>query len=374
MSHIIQGGTYLFCAKKIQNQLHSPQKRIPRLIASALSILQSSQQVSSLSRSTRDVLAYLVKLTDLSDPQISIFAFKRTIASNTLLSESSVYRALNKLVKDGYIEREKQERKSRNGRLSCARIRLSNILCHALGLCSENINSEYPAEEAKSVLKDKKREPNILSPSVNLTDGYIATNRVLQSLQKHSSKSYKTSSSQKTNPYPLKTRVPEELLWLIEEKNVSKPQIFLLMKEFSKRKQRLSDAVELIKDRIKQLPNSDIFKYLRALAKSPTDFAWIRKRHENEKLALEKNNAKKSDRDQLLATRNRHFLRSEKAVHQIDATVKMAQVWFIDKNTQRLKTGYIPISNDYIELIQTGRLQSIDADQAKDLIERWQSS
>ena len=52
----------------------------------------------------------------------------------------------------------------------------------------------------------------------------------------------------------------------------------------------------------------------------------------------------------------------------------MAQVWSIDENSQRLKTGYIPINNNYMELLQTGRLQPINTDQAEDLIRKWQSS
>lgn len=59
-----------------------------------------------------------MKLIDLSNPQTPILAFKLTIVLNTLFSESSIYRALNELVKNWYIKRRKKERKSHNERLS----------------------------------------------------------------------------------------------------------------------------------------------------------------------------------------------------------------------------------------------------------------
>ena len=205
-----------------------------------------------------------------------------------------------------------------------------------------------------------------------MTDGQCITGfKALQSLQKHS-----PGTSPRTvidEPATVRTKVPEELFWLIEEKNLTQPQVFLLMREFGQRQQRLSDAVEVTRKRIEQLGNREVFRYLRALAKAPTDFSWIRKQREQSLRAVQRDNHLREVSTERLNRMNGNFLVSTngESVHQIDATTQTAEVWWREEGTGRIRNGQAPINAAYVEALAAGRLKPIDREKAEALISSW---
>ena len=350
MLHISHSNEGMVCASKPHTGLRSPRKKMPSIIASALVNLETNESLSHLSRNARDVLRYLIRLADCRAPASPIFAFKRTIADHVGLSESSVYRALNELVEDNWIMRQSQRRKSRNGRLSGADIQLTEMLCEELGLLGFATNvvndKSAPADGAQS--SDNPATPGgrgVVStrPRVNLTDGHIHTQQIqkIQSLQKHSSApSVTVAPSTRVAP---RTKLPEEFFWLIEEKQLTLPQVFLLMREFTHRKQRLSDALVQTRHRVEQLPNTDVFPYLRALAKAPTDFAWLRKQREQADIAQQRVARVTAGLNERVHALHGSFLVTKSgAIHQVEATTNMARVWWQEPERGRIREGYTP--------------------------------
>lgn len=381
MSHLHHGNEAVARTFGVSQGSRSLQIRIPSTIARALLMLHTGDCFTTLSRSTKEVLAYLVLLADLTDACQPVFAFKRTIAAKTGLSESTVYRSIGELANDNIIIREPQRRKERNGRLSGAQLRLSPSFCKELGLVvGPNAQTQEKSYQSTpelttpvpSVNRAGEGASDNLWPSVKMTDGQCITGfKALQSLQKHS-----PGTSPRTvidKPATVRTKVPEELFWLIEEKNLTQPQVFLLMREFGQRQQRLSDAVEVTRKRIEQLGNREVFRYLRALAKAPTDFSWIRKQREQSLRAVQRDNHLREVSTERLNRMNGNFLVSTngESVHQIDATTQTAEVWWREEGTGRIRNGQAPINAAYVEALAAGRLKPIDREKAEALISSW---
>ena len=101
------------------------------LLASADSVLLEDLW---LGQSDWLVLAAIVRCVFARDPRRSVWAYKATLASGAGLSESTVYRALRRLAAAGMILRKNQERRSLGGRLSVARVRLTEVAARVLGL------------------------------------------------------------------------------------------------------------------------------------------------------------------------------------------------------------------------------------------------
>ena len=384
MLHISHSNEGMVCASQPHTGLRSPRKKMPSIIASALVNLETNESLRQLSRNARDVLRYLIRLVDCRTPASPIFAFKRTIADHVGFSESSVYRALNELVNDNWIMRQSQRRKSRNGRLSGADIQLTKALCESLGLrgFSGNVLDDASALADRAHAADSLSTPSgqgragvATRPRVNLTDGYINTEQIqkIQSLQKHSSAPSVTVATQTT--LAPRTKLPEEFSWLIEQKNLTLPQVFLLMREFSQRQQRLSDALVQTRHRVEQLPNTDVFPYLRALAKAPTDFAWLRKQREQADIAQQRVERVTAGLNERVHALHGSFLVTKSgAIHQVEATTNMARVWWQEPERGRLREGYTPIQADYLVALEAGHLQPVAAEQAQAIIARWTQS
>lgn len=351
-------------------------RNFPHDIAVAIVAITTGSAFHDLPRNARSVLAFAVRVAERKDPTKPSWAFKKTIAKEIGISESTVYRVLNVLVDNGFIERFEQERKAHNGKLAGARIALTRKTCVSLGLMVIQKDTEtIPQPEKKESQASPESGAFHFPPSVKLQGGYkntlLLADQRTQSLQKHS-----PGTSPRTvidKPLTVRTKVPEELFWLIEEKNLTQPQVFLLMREFGQRQQRLSDAVEVTRKRIEQLGNREVFRYLRALAKAPTDFSWIRKQREQSLRAVQRDNHRREVNTELLNRMNGNFLVSTngESVHQIDATTQTAEVWWREEGTGRIRNGQAPINAAYVEALAAGRLKPIDREKAEALISSW---
>ena len=123
----------------------------------------------------------------------TVFAHKRTLAQRRGVSERTLYRHLNELTQHGLIELLQQERKSRNGRFSIARIKLTTKALQSLGLTETNGHYRLPSSKPTS------RPPR--TPRQSL---------------------------------------PDDLKWLTTQ-GISKPAVFSLMRLATQNKKRLSD-------------------------------------------------------------------------------------------------------------------------------------
>ena len=102
-------------------------RNFPHDIAVAIVAITTGSAFHDLPRNARSVLAFAVRVAERKDPTKPSWAFKKTIAKEIGISESTVYRVLNVLVDNGFIERFEQERKAHNGKLAVARMREQSL-------------------------------------------------------------------------------------------------------------------------------------------------------------------------------------------------------------------------------------------------------
>jgi predicted small secreted protein len=338
-------------------------KNFPHSIAVAIVAITTGKVFPDIPRSARAVLAFAVRLSERKDPTKASWAFKKTIAYETMISESTVYRALNVLANMGFIERFKQERKTYNGKLGVAKISLTRKTCLGLGLIIED--AEY-MPKSKTTLETQTFET---SPSVKLQDRHSSTLLLAvqptQSLKKHSQ--ILASSKQLSQGQPF-FKLPKELFWLYQENLLTPPQIFLLMREFSARKQRLSEVIVAIESRIRNLPKKDVFSYLRALTKAATDFSWIAKQKIITTTKEKDIKDLKTLVQQLTGSMTGRYLRSNNsAVYLLDGIA--ARAWWIEGG--RVRKGSCPINERFAKDYKSGCLRLINEKKAMDQIDSW---
>lgn len=99
-----------------------------------LRAFDQAMHLKGLPRGARDTLAELCRFVPQNLPFQSVFAHKKTIAERLGLSERSLYRHLAVLEEQKLIEILDQDRKSRNGRFTVARIRLTRLAAALIGL------------------------------------------------------------------------------------------------------------------------------------------------------------------------------------------------------------------------------------------------
>lgn len=339
-------------------------KNFPHTIAVAIVAITTGKAFPDIPRSARAVLAFAVRIADRKEPTKASWAFKKTMACEITISESTVYRALNILVKLGFIQRFNQERKTHNGKLAVARIALTRKTCIGLGLINtdEEFKKEYKSPLDCFVIHTP--------PSVIMKDGHSSTlllaDQQTQSLKKHSP--IRMSSNQILRPQRF-FKIPGELSWLNDEKLLTPPQIFLLMREFSIRNQRLSEVLIVVGNRIRTLPKKEVFSYLRALSKAPTDFKWLSKQCES---GFEKKERKRDLKELILGlTRGMtgcYLLQSNNnAVYLLDGNT--ARAWWVDRG--RVREGSCPINERFAKDYKTGCLKVINENIAHDQIATW---
>lgn len=360
------GDTVIVRAQHSRQGLRSPIHRVnnfPHNIAVAVVAITTGKAFPDIPRSARAVLAFAVRVAERNDPTKASWAFKKTIANEIMVSESTVYRALNILVNLGFIERFNQERRARNGKLAVAKIALTNKTCIGLGLITAEEGSKT---ELKPTLEPATYQP---APSVKMQDRHSSTllsaDQQTQSLKKHSPIPMHTDEPLQVQPF---FKLPEELSWLNKEKLLTPPQIFLLMREFSARKQRFSEVIFTVGIRIRKLPKKDVFSYLRALAKAPTDFAWMVKQQDRVNAKEERKNNLKGLIQRLTEDMTGCYLRSSNnTIYLLDGPT--ARAWWIDG--RRLRQGACPLNEQFAMDYERGYLQVIDKQKANDELAAW---
>lgn len=383
--------------------LRSPVKRgatLPPKIGSALAAINIDPRFRDLSLTARNVLMFIVQVTDVRDPLKPSWAHKETMAEYLRIGEATVYRMLNVLINHDFIERLEQERKGRNGRFAVARIRLTPTCCEALGLIQTSSSKTKKRNDNIDSISDGhgiNAEDNVVisetvcmavtgaecsakpratldarltdpaSPASKMIDGHIDILPTADQ-QTQSTKQSRPARWQRPQPGQAFLRVPREFFWLIEEDRLTAPQVCKLMREFSTRGQRLSDAVSVLAARLRQLPKTKTFAYLAALAKSPTDFKWRRTEQARAVQAEHKQEAVRETTASLQGMAGK-YLFSTKQTHLFLLRGGHAEAWWLDNGV--LRRGSQPVNADFVEAYSSGRLSLISSDRGAEILALW---
>jgi DNA-binding transcriptional ArsR family regulator len=259
-------------------------KNLPNRILRAV---DNAMHVGALPRSLRPTLAEIARYVPQDRPFDTVFAKKESIARRINASVETVFRHLRALKAHGLIETLEQERKSRNGRFAVSRIRLTHKAAALLGfiprpddVCTDAVVKDHAAlfQSTSTVSSLEPTQPagenpedqgaaqsatNAATPVIHtpphgkMTDGHTLT---------------KPTLSKHQLPQRTENGLPVDLAWLTGN-GMSRAGIFYLMGLAKAKQKRLSDIVTVVEQRIRELKGSELFAYLAALCKGPTDFS-----------------------------------------------------------------------------------------------------
>lgn len=170
---------------------------------------ESASQIQNLSSGLQRTLSSLCSYVDYQHPEKTIFASKRRLAQEHHIHGGTLYRHLNQLEALGFITRQQQERQSRNGRFSVARIQLTP-----------------KAIDLLSLSKQVSASP---SSTTEIHPAQAAISEVLPTHQR---------------PKKSRQQLPEKLQWLHHTGKLTKPAIFKLMGLATQHKKRLEDITD----------------------------------------------------------------------------------------------------------------------------------
>lgn len=302
-----------------------------------LKAVDNAIHLNGIPRSVRNTLAEICRYVPQDKPFATVFAHKNHIAKRVGASERTVYRHLAIIQENGLIDVLEQERKSRNGKFSVARIKLTQKAAEILGFIP------------------LKNEVIHTSPSDKVTVGHTLTEP--------------TNTNNQPTP-GLVNGLPFDLSHLTSQ-GVSREGIFKLMGIATSHKHRLSDIITVLGNKIKDMRGKGLFGYLAKLAKGITDYAHqARVIREGEKQQMIENERKCKEHPIRQMLKTKTFVNAKKtAIFMVDQYAKFVQIISIKGNgTEPLND---PISWQYRinkgELItataalETLALQNIDA-------------
>ena len=266
----------------------APRKNLPNRILRAA---DNAMHMGALPRALRPTLAEIARYVPQDRPFDTVFAKKESIAQRIHASVETVFRHLKALKALGLIETLEQERKSRNGRFTVARIRLTVKAAGLLGFvpteedgCAVSVADDLvPASTSPAASISHKpcaAEEGATTPNASvihtpphgiLTGGHTLT---------------EPTSSKHHLPQRTENGLPVDLAWMTGN-GVSRAGIFCLMGLAKAKHKRLSDIVIVVGQRIRELKGSALFAYVAALCKGPTDFA-VAAAAERARLAVER--------------------------------------------------------------------------------------
>lgn len=304
----------------------APRKNLPVRILRAI---DAALHLSGLPRCLRATFAELARYVPQAAPFATVFAHKDKIAARVGASERTVFRHLAALKDAGLIETMQQERKSRNGRYSVARVRLTQQGAELLGL-AEVIHSPPPA---------------------TLSDGHTLTEPTVSENQ----------------PPSAAATVPGDLACL-SAKGVSRAGIFSLMGKATAKGKRLSDIVLASGEHLRELTGGRLYGYLAKLAAGPTCFA-VAAANERKRLTDER-------AARVMAQKAARFRRRFAGCTLTDRAQKILHV--IDRDCRFVQTtapgycGTAPLNDlrEWIAGIESGRLVLATANLEKSLVNR----
>jgi DNA-binding transcriptional ArsR family regulator len=316
-------------------------KNLPNRILRAF---DNAMHIGGLSRSVKHTLAEICRFIPQDRPFDTVFAHKSTIATRTGASERTVYRHLATLQEQKLIEVLEQDRKSRNGRFTVSRIRLTRYAAALLGFLDgveENRTRAEPAPAdatACAASFDSTLEIIHRQPSAKMTAGHTLS---------------EPTNSKNQPPQRTENGLPKDLTWLTGN-GLSRAGIFKLMGKAGANRKRLSDIVTVVKDHIQDLKGGRLYAYLAKLAAGPSDFAVAaanerqRQRQAHQAAAM----ARKADGFRL-RFRNTCLTNPEQTrLYVIDERAQFARI-FGDNGPST-----IPLHDltEWIERIESGRL------------------
>jgi len=305
----------------------SKPRNLPNRILRAI---DNALHLGGLPRSMRATLGDIVRFVPQSNPLESVFAHKKKIAERTGASERTVYRHLQSLEDKGLIEIQEQERKSRSGRFSVARIRLTRQAVELLGLVQIEIQAPYPVTPISKVIHTQ--------PSDNLSDRHTLTEPTIS----------KNQPVQQT-----KNGLPIDLHWLTGQ-GVSKYGIFKLMRLAKENNKLLSDVVLVTQNYLQDKRGGALYGYLATICQGKSDFSYAAKL-ERERIEEGKAARILKEKTSLFRERFRNTTLTNRAQNKlfvIDSKAKFVQV-FTAKGC-----GSMPLNDvrEFIEGIETGKL------------------
>ena len=258
---------------------------------------------------TRVLQAIIAAGVSADKPFNSVFAKKATLASLADCSEVTVYRAMNQLEKEGWIQREHQERLD-DGMLDIGHIKITEKLAVLIGFV-ESITSNMSSvddncgeqsidqatndrghidgqpdqiDESMATLKAPRRgnegwldKPDQGDPSTEMkhgmTDGPIYRGEQMV----YPKASVNNQSTRKEFVRMDGRAVAQELVWLITEGKLTYGQLFKLQRLAKQIPgQELSDFVAYRSERLKQLTTTnDCYRYLKKFIDDGIDARYL---------------------------------------------------------------------------------------------------
>ena len=305
----------------------SKPRNLPNRILRAI---DNALHLGGLPRSVRATLGDIVRFVPQSNPLESVFAHKKKIAERTGACERTVYRHLQSLEANGLIEIQDQERKTRNGRFSVARIRLTRSAIELLGLVP--CENQAPSPETSKLEVINTQPYDSLSSRHMLTEPTISKNQPIQ----------KTING-----------LPIDLNWLTGQ-GVSKYGIFKLMRIAKENNKLLSDVVLVTNGYLQDKKAGALYGYLAKICKGKSDFSYgaklVRDRVEEGRVAQILKEKATLFRERFRNTTLTN--RAQNKLFVIDSTARFVQVF------SAKRCGSMPLNDvrEFIEGIETGKL------------------
>lgn len=293
--------------------------RFPYEITLAVSIVDDLSVFKPIPSSYRDILRRLIKKVSSKNGQQAIFAKRETLAFESGCSLPTVYRALDRFEKEGWIERDWQPCAGLRG--SESHITLSGVLCQLLLLPSRESNhrqkplvmEEPPHAKAAEYQYPACEATPLPLPITNDTSPeYQGNNQLLKKDQpdlpsEPVDKNVTTNESPTPKDLPVKSirfgkfTIPSELAWLISDQELSPTGVLSLMKLAKSVGQRLSDIVSITAKYLRKLRGGRLYAYLATLARSERDWAWIAKESRTESAKIEQDASSAEEASDLIS-------------------------------------------------------------------------
>ncbi len=242
---------------------------LPWAIANSIVRIYEDKFFSNLHFSTKQVLSTLIRFgLNIENTSQSIFIKKSTIAHLMEVNEATVYRALSKLEEAKLIEREVQNKTPSNFKI-IGKIKITSIALKAFGI------EEYLERRKAKLQENTTKVSAFKKANTDLAQMQDKNITPLQSLQKQSGQNlFKEIQGRK---------IPQDLAWLVETNELKISALLKLMKVARQKGKLLSDIVAVRKDALLKTTGRDLYGYLCSLIDTKCDFAYARKKQEEEK-------------------------------------------------------------------------------------------
>ncbi|SAL55855.1 replication protein O [Caballeronia humi] len=212
-----------------------------------------ANHVEALPSRSRALLAALARTVDANRPYAAIFARRELLTGRALQSMRTFYRSLDDLEAEGFIVRPPQKRYGNAGLFGRAYLHLTDKAAALLGLVDDH-GAESPPQDTQAFRNVAETETSFspATPCVTVADGPIYKDLYPKTQKRQSA------------------RLPEDLQRLLSL-GFHEFLIFKLMREAKQSLKRLSEVVEATWEHLKHAKCP--INYLRALLRSPVDFA-----------------------------------------------------------------------------------------------------